>query len=57
MIKHTKTTEMFDTALSKIKLNKIFAFDININFKPVLTSKQNFQSTQKEQDEIDDLMK
>ncbi len=39
MTKHTKTTEFLDTSLSKIKLNQIFAFDINIAFKPLLTSK------------------
>lgn len=39
MTKHTKTKEFLDTSLSKIKLNQIFAFDINIAFKPILDSK------------------
>lgn len=57
MIKHTKTTEMFDTALSKIKINKILAFDINIGFKPILDSKPDLQSTQESQDATDTLLK
>jgi hypothetical protein len=57
MIKHTKTTEMFDTALSKIKINKILAFDINIGFKPILDSKPDFKSTQESQDATDNLQK
>ena len=39
MTKHTKTKEFLDTSLSKIKLSQIFAFDINIAFKPILDSK------------------
>jgi hypothetical protein len=57
MIKHTKTTEMFDTALSKIKINKILAFDINIDFKPILDSKPDLQSSQESQDATDNLQK
>lgn len=39
MTKHTKPKEFLDTSLSKISLNKIFAFDINIAFKPILDTK------------------
>lgn len=57
LMKHTKTTEFLDTSLSKIKLNKIFAFDINISFKPIIDSKPRKMTDAQAENETDNLLK
>ncbi len=57
LIKHTKRTEMLDTSLSKIKLNKIFAFDINIAFKPILDSRPRKKTDAEVESETDRILK
>lgn len=37
-MKHTPTKEFLDTSLSKIKLNQILSFDMNVAFKPIYGS-------------------
>lgn len=41
LMKHTKSKEFLDTSLSKIKLNQILSFDMNIAFKPIYDSHVN----------------
>jgi len=41
LMKHTRTKEFLDTSLSKIKLNQILSFDMNIAFKPIYDSETN----------------
>lgn len=41
LMKHTPTKEFLDTSLSKIKLNKILSFDMNVAFKPIYDSEFN----------------
>lgn len=53
LMKHTKSTEFLDTSLSKIKLNQILSFDMNIAFKPIYDSnlykdKENAQKSQQQ---------
>lgn len=57
MMKHTKTTEFLDTSLSKIKLNKIFAFDVSISFKPILDNKPRKMTDAEAENETDTLLK
>lgn len=40
-MKHTKSKEFLDTSLSKIKLNQILSFDMNVSFKPMYDSNLN----------------
>lgn len=53
MIKHTKPTEFLDTSLSRIKLNKIFAFDVNLTFKPIPQAKPRTTHEQESQTKAD----
>ena len=46
LMKHTKTKEFLDTSLSKIKLNQILSFDMNIAFKPIYDSQTNREEEQ-----------
>lgn len=46
LMKHTKTKEFLDTSLSKIKLNQILSFDMNIAFKPIYDSQTNREKEQ-----------
>jgi hypothetical protein len=48
---------MLDTSLSKIKLNKIFAFDINIAFKPILDAKPRKKTDAEVENETDRILK
>jgi hypothetical protein len=57
MMKHTKTKGFLDTSLSKIKLHKIFAFDINIAFKPILDNKPRRLQDAVAENESDTLMR
>ena len=57
MMKHTKTTEFLDTSLSKIKLNKIFAFDVSVSFKPILDTKPRKKTDAEVENETDSLLK
>lgn len=57
MIKHTKTKEFLDTGLRKIKLGKIFNFDLNVTFKPMLDSKPRKKQKAEEQIQTDTLLK
>jgi len=43
LAKNTKQKEMLDTSLNQMKLNKTFAFDINITTKPILDEKPRTQ--------------
>lgn len=58
MIKHNRTTEFLDTSLSKVKLHKILAFDINLATKPIFTAasapgkKENKTKSETETDKI-----
>lgn len=53
LIKHNKTTEFLDTSLSKIQLNKIFAFDINISMKPIFAVTPKKKDTAKNETQSD----
>jgi len=57
LIKHTKPKEFLDTSLSKIKLNQIFAFDINVSFKPILDQKPRRQSDAEYENNTDSLLR
>lgn len=57
MMKHTKTTEFLDTSLSKIKLSKIFAFDVSISFKPIIDTKPRKLTDAQAENETDNLLK
>lgn len=57
MMKHTKTTEFLDTSLSKIKLNKIFAFDVSVSFKPILDTKPRKMTDAEAENQTDSLLK
>lgn len=57
MMKHTKTKEFLDTSLSKIKLGKIFAFDVSISFKPILDTKPRKMTDAEAENETDTILK
>jgi hypothetical protein len=57
MIKHTKTKEFLDTSLSKLKLHKLFAIDIAIQFKPFLDSKPRKLQNAEAQTQTDNILK
>lgn len=57
MMKHTKPKEFLDTSLSKIKLNKTFAFDISVSFKPVLDAKPRRMSEAEVENNTDTILK
>lgn len=53
LIKHTKPKEFLDTSLSKIQLNKIFAFDVNIVMKPIFSANPKKKEIAKKETETD----
>lgn len=57
LMKHTKPKEFLDTSLSKIKLSQIFAFDINVSFKPILDKKPRRQSDAEYENNTDNLLR
>lgn len=57
MIKHVKTKELLDTWLRKIKLGKIFNFDLNVTFKPMIDNKPRKKQKAEEQTETDKQLK
>jgi hypothetical protein len=57
MMKHTKTTEFLDTSLSKIKLGKIFAFDVSMSFKPILDTKPRKLTDAQAENETDNILR
>lgn len=57
LIKHNKTKEFLDTSLSKVKLNKIFAFEVNLNWKPIFSAEKENQNiiTQETEQDLENL--
>lgn len=53
LIKHKKQKEFLDTSLSKIKLNKILSFDMNVAFKPIYSTQINKEKKQAEESKQD----
>lgn len=51
LMKHIKPKEFMESALSKIKLGEIAAFDMNTNFKPVYKSLKDKEEEEKKKSE------